>query len=50
VVWKMDEEYHVGLIVKSESRERVLELMDEFANKIRDLGYHASAPPDKPTH
>jgi hypothetical protein len=50
VIWKMDEEYHVGLIVKSESRKRVLELMDEFANKIRDLGYHASAPAlDKPT-
>lgn len=51
VVWRMDEEYHVGLIVKSESRERVMELMDDFAHKIRDLGYHASAPaPDKSVH
>jgi hypothetical protein len=51
IVWKMDETYHVGLIVKSKSRERVLELMDKYANMIRDLGYHASAPaPDKPNH
>jgi biotin carboxylase len=51
IVWKMDETYHVGLIVKSKSREKVLELMDKYANMIRDLGYHASAPaPDKPNH
>jgi hypothetical protein len=51
IVWKMDETYHVGLIVKSKSSEKVLELMDKYANMIRDLGYHASAPaPDKPNH
>ena len=51
VVWKMNEEYHVGLIVRSESRERVLELMDKYALMIHNLGYHASAPaPDKPVH
>jgi hypothetical protein len=51
IVWKMNEEYHIGLIVQSESRERVLELMDEYAHRIHALGYHASAPaPDKPTH
>lgn len=44
IVWKMDEEYHVGLIVKSDSRKRVIEIMDDYANKIRELGYHASAP------
>ena len=51
VIWKMDEEYHVGLIVRSSKRERVLELMEKYALMIRDLGYHASAPaPDKPVH
>ncbi len=51
IVWQMDETYHVGLILKSKSRERILELMDKYANMIRDLGYHASAPaPDKPNH
>ncbi len=51
VVWKMDEDYHVGLIVKSVSRTRVIELMDKYAKMIYDLGYHASAPAgDKASH
>lgn len=51
VVWKMNEEHHVGVIVQSESRERVIQLLDEYALKIHELGYHASAPSqDKPTH
>jgi hypothetical protein len=51
IVWKMNEEYHVGLIVRSKNRERVMELMEKYAMMIRDLGYHASAPaPDKPVH
>lgn len=51
VVWTMVESYHIGLIVQSKSRERVLELLDRYAKMVVDLGYHASAPPsDKPTH
>lgn len=51
VVWTMHEEYHIGLIVKAKTQARVRELLDEYANLIRDLGLHASAPAqDKPTH
>ena len=51
IVWKMDEEYHIGLIVRSKDRAKVLELMEKYASMIRDLGYHASAPsPEKPIH
>ncbi|WP_435353262.1 ATP-grasp domain-containing protein [Emticicia sp. SJ17W-69] len=51
IVWKMNDEYHIGLIVRSKSREKVMELMEKYASMIRDLGYHASAPaPDKPVH
>jgi biotin carboxylase len=51
VIWRMEEEYHFGLIVKSKSREKVIELLDKYAHMVHDLGYHASAPaPDKPTH
>ena len=50
IVWQMKEEYHVGLIVQSPSRSRVMELMDKYAEMIRH-DYHASAPAqDKPTH
>jgi len=51
IVWKMKEEYHIGLIVRSKDRARVLELMEKYATMIRDLGYHASAPAlNKPIH
>ena len=43
VVWRMNKEQHVGVIVASEREERVLELLDDYAGIIgRD--YHASAP------
>ena len=50
VVWKMDKKQHVGVIVQSNSADRVLELLDKYASIIgRD--YHASAPaPPKSTH
>jgi hypothetical protein len=51
IFWKMNEEYHLGLIVKAVSRERVIELLDKYAKMVIDLGLHASAPaPDKPVH
>ena len=50
VVWRMEDEYHVGCVIRSKSRERVLELLDSYAELIRN-DYHASAPaPEKPTH
>lgn len=50
VVWKMDEPYHVGMVIQASNQLRVLELLDEYASVVyRD--FHASAPPkDKPTH
>jgi hypothetical protein len=50
VVWRMDEPHHVGLVVRSKSRDKVLELMDKYAAIVQKK-YHASAPaPKKPTH
>jgi len=47
--WRMSKDYHVGLIAKSESRERILELMETFAQRIAS-DYHASLPAaSKPT-
>lgn len=49
IAWRMrGMDHHIGLIVQSPSRERVLELLDDYAARIaRD--YHASAPaPEKP--
>lgn len=48
--WRMTKEYHVGLIVQSPDRTRVLNLLDEFMHRIQ-ADFHASAPvPAKPTN
>lgn len=49
IAWRMDDmSYHIGLIVRSPKRTRVLELLDDYAVRVQ-RDYHASAPaPDKP--
>lgn len=50
IVWRMDKDYHVGVILRSDSRERILELLEDYAVRVYE-NFHASAPvPDKPTH
>jgi biotin carboxylase len=41
--WRMNKEYHIGLIVQSSERARVLALLDEFMHRIKS-DFHASAP------
>jgi biotin carboxylase len=49
IVWRMYKEYHIGLIVAAAKQERVLELLDHYADKVRSE-FHASMPiQDKPT-
>ena len=45
VVWKNNKEYHVGLVVCSNSREKVLELLDKYSNIIHEK-FHAVMPND----
>lgn len=42
--------HHVGLIVKSQRIERVLELLDEYAERFRRDFYHFEPSRDKPTN
>ena len=49
VAWKIDKKHHVGVIVKSKSWDRIMQLLDEYAEIVFSQ-FHASAPmPDKPT-
>jgi hypothetical protein len=50
IVWRMNKPHHIGLIAASESTERILQLLDDYAGRIaRD--FHASAPvPAKSAH
>lgn len=48
IVWRLNKEFHIGLILRSDSLERVHQLLDDYAGRIH-RGFHASAPvPDKP--
>ena len=42
-VWKIQKDYHVGGILRSKKRERVLELLAAYAERI-NRDFHASAP------
>ena len=39
--WKLKMDHHIGLIVKSTSQKRILELLDDYANKVLS-DFHAS--------
>lgn len=46
IVWRMNKEWHIGLIVLSDSSKRVTELLDNYAHRIA-TDFHASAPAPK---
>jgi biotin carboxylase len=50
VVWRLDKEHHVGLIVRSPSGERVVQLLELYAERIAQ-DFSAYAPPaEAPGH
>lgn len=51
LVWTLNDlDHHYGCIVKSPSRVRVIELLDQYTALVRSE-FHAAAPaPDKPIH
>ncbi|MCF2517867.1 acetyl-CoA carboxylase biotin carboxylase subunit family protein [Dyadobacter sp. CY351] len=50
IVWRMNEPYHVGLVVRAKTRDKVIELLDKYADIIQQ-DYHASLPvPERPSH
>lgn len=49
IYWRLRKEHHIGLIVRTSERDRVLELLDQYAHRIH-REFHASAPaPDRPS-
>jgi biotin carboxylase len=43
VVWRMQRPHHIGFIVKSKQPERIEELLNEYADRVK-RDFHASAP------
>lgn len=44
--WKLKMDHHIGMIVKTKKQDRVLELLDNYAERI-GKDFHASAPPEE---
>ena len=50
IVWRMNKEYHIGLIVQSKKQSTVLALLDDYTHRIFS-DFHAAAPvPNKPSN
>jgi hypothetical protein len=47
IVWKMHKQWHIGMIVVSDSSERVLELLDKYTLRISNEFHASTAAPDK---
>lgn len=49
IVWRMDKKHHIGLILQSKDRPKILSLLDKYCERIKNE-FHASMPsPDRPT-
>lgn len=43
ICWKMKKDYHIGMIITADNRQRILDLLDKYASHIFQ-NFHASAP------
>jgi biotin carboxylase len=50
VVWRLVQDHHAGLIVKSPSAARVRELLDAYERRFMQDFYAYAPPRDKPSH
>jgi hypothetical protein len=50
IVWRLNLEHHIGMVVRSEMHPRILELLEDYARRVL-TDFHASAPmPEKSNH
>lgn len=50
IYWRMDKDHHVGFILRASSDEKVIDLLENYTQRINEK-YHASLPaPDRPTN
>lgn len=50
ISWRMNKKHHIGLIIQSKNKARVAELLDKYAERVKNE-FHASLPaPDRPTN
>ena len=49
IVWRMNKEHHIGLIVRSPRIERVRVLLDSYVDRVRRDFYSSEPPREKPS-
>jgi biotin carboxylase len=50
IVWRLDLDHHIGMVVRSAMQPRILELLEDYAGRVL-TDFHASAPvPEKSNH
>jgi hypothetical protein len=50
IVWRMSQDHHAGLIVRSADQERVRQLLEAYTQRFRDDFYAYEPPKDAPGH
>jgi biotin carboxylase len=50
IVWRMSQDHHAGLIVRSVDQERVQQLLEAYRQRFREDFYAYAPPKDKPSH
>lgn len=47
IIWRMRKEWHIGMIVRADNKERVIHLLNDYTDRIAET-FHASLPaPDR---
>lgn len=50
IVWRLNLEHHIGMVVRSPMHPRIMELLEDYAGRVL-TDFHASAPvPEKSSH
>lgn len=44
IVWRMNKEHHIGMIIQTKDRNKISMLLDKYAERVQNE-FHASAPP-----
>ena len=50
IVWRMNKPWHVGMIVRSPSHDRVEELLGRYSERVQQIYMAYQPPPERPTH
>jgi hypothetical protein len=50
IVWRMSQDHHAGLIVRSPDQARVQQLLEAYTQRFREDFYAYAPPKDKPSH